>query len=278
MDVSIILYSVLVLGVLGVLFGIALAVSSHIFHVPSDPRVEEVYKVLPDLNCGACGYPGCKKYAEAVAKGGEKVNLCAPGGEEVAKSVAAIMGVAVDASKHKEVAFIFCCGGNEAKQLAEYQGIPDCNAAVIVGGGPLQCNYGCMRLYSCYNACNFDAIRIDEEGLPVVIPENCTACMACVKACPKNIIRMVPAYSSVFIECNSKDRGKDVMDACKRGCIGCTKCVKVCPVEAIHMEEGLAVIDHLKCNNCLKCIEVCPVKVIHQRTSPLTEEIQCPQK
>jgi len=261
---SIILWSVIILGALGLIFGVSLAIASYIFEVKSDPKIEEVHAVLPELNCGACGYPGCKKYAQAVAKNGEKVNLCLPGGLDTANKIAQIMGVEITLTAGKKnVAFIFCCGGPASKKVMNYQGIPDCNAAALVSSGPLQCDYGCMMFYSCYKACKFNAIKINSDGLPEVIPDNCTACMACVKACPKNIIRMVPHSSAVFVVCNSKDRGKDVMDACTRGCISCMRCVKACPVNAIYMDEGLAVIDQDKCQYCLKCVEVCPVKVIH---------------
>lgn len=258
-----IIYSILVLGILGLLFGLGLAIASHIFHVKMDEKVEQVYRALPDLNCGACGYAGCKKYAEAVVKDDEAPNLCAPGGPSCAEKIAAIMGLVLNMTSVKKVAHVFCCGGNEAKTIYDYQGIDDCNAATLVARGPLQCDYGCMRFLSCYKACKFDAIRIDDEGMPVIIPEKCTACEACVRACPKNIIRMIPIEGSVFVQCNSRDRGKDVRDACSRGCIGCTKCVKECPVEAIHMDAGLAIIDHSICIKCLKCVKVCPVQVIH---------------
>lgn len=275
---TIIIYSIVILGTLGLLFGLGLAIASHIFHVKMDDRIEQVYNALPDLNCGACGYPGCKKYAEAVVKEGAAPDLCAPGGSETTQKVAEIMGVEFSGTNVKLVAHVFCCGGPEAKRIYGYQGIPDCNAAALVAGGPLQCDYGCIGLLSCYKSCNFNAIRVNQEGMPEIIPENCTACEACVKACPKNIIRMVPAQGSVFVDCNSRDRGKEVMDACKRGCIGCTKCVKECPVDAIHMDEGLAVIDHTKCIKCLKCIKVCPVHVIHGENPRKKKEQVCQQQ
>ncbi len=278
MYTDVIFYSVIVLGILGLAFGICLAVASQIFHVETDPKIEQTLDELPQLNCGACGYAGCLKYAEAVVKGGESVTLCAPGGSGTAEKIADIMGIELNMSLMKEVAFIFCCGGDKAKRLVDYQGIPNCHAAVTLSGGPMQCDYGCMMFHSCYYACKFGAIRITEEGLVQVIPEKCVACKACIKACPKNIIRMVPKESSVFVVCNSKDRGKDVMTACSRGCIGCTKCVKACPLQAISMVEGLAVIDHSKCKDCGKCIQVCPTKVIHKQKSPLTKESVCPQK
>ncbi len=273
---SVIFWSIFILGALGLIFGISLAIASYIFEVKSDPKVNAVFSVLPDLNCGSCGYPGCKKYAEAVAKNGEKVNLCMPGGSDAVAKIAEIMGIEINiAPGGKNVAFIFCCGGTSSKKVMNYQGIPDCNAAALVSNGPLQCDYGCMMYYSCYKACKFNAIKINSDGLPEVIPDNCTACMACVKSCPKNIIKLIPHSASVFVLCNSKDRGKDVMDACTRGCISCMRCVKACPVNAIHMDEGLAIIDQNKCQQCLKCVEVCPVKVI--RTTKKIEVDVCQQ-
>jgi Na+-translocating ferredoxin:NAD+ oxidoreductase RNF subunit RnfB len=268
---QIFIYSILALGILGLLFGLGLAVASHIFYVKMDKRVEQVYKALPDLNCGACGYAGCKKYADAIVNHGEAPNLCTPGGSECAEHIAAILGLELTATAIKKVAHVFCCGGKEANLIYDYQGVYDCNAAVIITGGPLKCDYGCMGFLSCLKACKFDAIRVTEEGMPEIIPEKCTGCEACVKACPKNIIRMIPINASVFVQCNSRERGKDVRDACSRGCIGCTKCVKECPVNAISMDEGLAIIDHSKCITCLKCIKVCPVQVIHH-INPVNEK------
>ena len=267
MDLSIILYSILILTLLGGIYGICLAVASHIFHVGIDPRIAEVHSSLPELNCGACGYPGCMKYAEAVVNDGVAPTLCAPGGSDAAEKIAETMGLTADSSKKRKVAFISCCGGEKAKKLFDYAGIQDCNAAVLIGNGPMACNYGCMSFYSCKKACKFGAIDINEEGLPVVNPKKCTGCMACIKTCPKDIIKMVPEDSVVFVQCNSKDRGKEVMNACGRGCIGCTKCVKECPVNAITMDGGLAVIDQDKCIKCGKCVSVCPVKVIHNYKS-----------
>ncbi|MCD6459983.1 RnfABCDGE type electron transport complex subunit B [bacterium] len=262
MSNSVIVFSITVLGSLGLIFGLCLALASHFFYVKMDKRIENIYNALPNFNCGACGYPGCKKYAENIVKNNASINLCTPGGVETAQKIALVMGIEHNGENKRQVAYVFCCGGNDAKILSDYQGIKDCNCAVLVSGGPLQCDYGCMRFYSCVKVCKFDAIRINNKGLPEIIPEKCTGCMACVKQCPKDIIKMIPADARVFINCSSKDRGKQVMDACSTGCIGCTKCVKACPVQAIQMDEGLAVIDQEKCVKCLKCIDVCPVKVI----------------
>jgi len=264
MNIQIILYSMLTLGVLGLIFGISLAVASKIFYVKIDERVEKVLSALPDLNCGACGYAGCMKYASAVVNENAVINLCAPGGHQVAEEISAIIGVEASGAV-KKVAFSFCSGGDKAKIMADYHGINDCESVQLISGGHLVCEYGCLRFYSCIKACAFDAIFVNDEGLPEIDFDKCTGCMACVKVCPRDIIKMVPDKASVFVECNSPSRGKEVMDACSRGCIGCTKCVKVCPVNAISMQDGLAVIDQDKCVGCSKCVAVCPIKVIHKR-------------
>ncbi|MCB1195200.1 RnfABCDGE type electron transport complex subunit B [bacterium] len=257
-----ILASIIILGILGLLFGVCLAFASRIFSVKKDPRFDEVYSALPEYNCGACGYPGCKPYAEAILKG-EKTTLCKPGGKETAARLSEVMGVKDQGDIIEEVAYVFCSGGPGAKKITNYTGIPTCNAAALLGGGPLKCDYGCMMFYDCLKVCDYDAIRIREDGLPEVIPDKCTACMACVEACPKNIIKMVPKkQETVYVACNNPDYAKEVMDVCSNGCISCEKCVRACPVGAISMVDGLAVIDQNKCELCLDCVPVCPTHVI----------------
>ena len=88
---------------------------------------------------------------------------------------------------------------------------------------------------------------------PEVDADKCTACGACVKACPKMIIELRkkwPKNRAVYVSCVSKDKGAVVMKACKAGCIGCGKCVKVCAFDAITVENNLAHIDQDKCVGC----------------------------
>ncbi|MBO8140147.1 MAG: RnfABCDGE type electron transport complex subunit B [Thermosipho sp. (in: Bacteria)] len=75
----IVLYSALVMGILGFGFGIFLAFSNEKFKVEADPRVEMILEVLPGINCGACGYPGCEGYANAIVKKGDDIDKCLPG-------------------------------------------------------------------------------------------------------------------------------------------------------------------------------------------------------
>src|SRR5210317_2254841 len=106
----IILYSVIILGSLGLIYGLGLAFASRKFHVEVDPKIEKINEILPGANCGACGHPGCFAYAEAVASQGEEINKCAPGGAEATKNIADIMGLKAT-SQERKIAVIHCQSG-----------------------------------------------------------------------------------------------------------------------------------------------------------------------
>lgn len=256
------LVSLVSMGSMAALFAFGLAVASKKFAVETDSRVEEIEAVLPGVNCGACGYAGCSNFAEGVASGEAAVNGCPVGGASVAKMVAAIMGVESDGVKRK-VAQVLCKGGHEeAKQKGTYDGPTDCRIANATQGGDKVCTFGCLGYGSCVDACAFDAMYMDENGLPVVIEENCTACGKCVDACPRDIITLVNEDQGVHIRCRSLLTGRFVRQACSVGCIACQRCVKVCPTGAIYMENNLAHIDYDKCTNCRECVAVCPMNTI----------------
>ena len=99
-----IIMPVVVLGITGVLMGLFLAFASKKFEVEVDPKVEAILAILPGVNCGACGYPGCSGYAAGVALEGAKMTLCAPGGPKVAAKIGDIMGVAVEMPVKKKPA------------------------------------------------------------------------------------------------------------------------------------------------------------------------------
>jgi Na+-translocating ferredoxin:NAD+ oxidoreductase RNF subunit RnfB len=260
--VSLLVPAVLGLGGLGVLFGIVLAVASERLAVKVDPRVRQVLDILPGINCGACGQPGCEGYADAVVAGKAEPTLCAPGGPEVAQRIAECLGLEVEAGE-RLVAFCHCKGGTDTEWKFDYDGIATCAAAALIAGGPIACNHGCIGFYDCVEACAFDAFDIAPNGMPVVKPDKCVACKACVNACPRDLFELVPVSKQVHILCSNLDKAKAVKDVCKVGCIGCKRCVKACPEGAISMRDGLAVIDYSKCTVCGECVKVCPVEVIH---------------
>lgn len=103
----------------------------------------------------------------------------------------------------------------------------------------------------------------------------CTACSKCVAACPKHIISLVPAANPIRVDCSSKAKGKEVMDACSAGCIGCGLCEKTCKFDAIHMEGNLPVIDYTKCKKCQMCAKACPRHIIEPwNTAEKVKELQ----
>jgi len=256
------LVSLISMGSMAALLAFGLAIASKKFHVETDPRVDEIEGVLPGVNCGACGFAGCSAFAEGVSSGQAPVNGCSVGGTSVAKAVASIMGVESDGPKRR-VAQVLCKGGQaEAKQRGGYDGPKDCRIAHATQGGDKACSYGCLGYGSCVASCQFDAMYMDENGLPVVIEDNCTACGKCVDACPRDIIMLVDEEQGVHIRCRSLLTGRFVRQVCSVGCIACQRCVKVCPTGAIYMEDNLARINYDKCTNCRECVAVCPMNTI----------------
>ena len=257
-----ILISILVLGGLGLVFGLFLTFSAKKFHVERDPRIEKILEVLPMANCGGCGAPGCEPFAEGVVAGKYPVNGCVVGGQEVADKIAAILGVEAEAVVPK-VAVVQCLGDRKsAKRIAEYTGIKTCKALDLVGGDK-GCVYGCLGLGDCVDACLFDAMYMGENGLPVVIEDKCTGCGECVRACPRGIMALVPKDAPIYLGCVSPERGKDVSDVCSKGCIGCSLCARVVPEGNITMEGYIPVIhyENVKNPEDLKpAVERCPTK------------------
>ena len=253
-----VIYALLVLGILGALFGLVLSVASKIFEVKKDPREEEILSHLAGANCGGCGFPGCGGCAAAILAGTAPVTACAPAGPENAAAIAKIMGQEAPTGE-RQVAFVRCNGGANAVKRYEYVGVKDCVSATKVAGGPLECAFGCLGFGSCVNACQFGAMSIGPNGTAVVDPDKCTNCGACMSACPRKLIVSVPANEKkVKVACANRDKGKAAMSVCKSSCIGCGLCQKECKKDAIHVVDGVAVVDGEKCIGCKLCTKVCP--------------------
>jgi Na+-translocating ferredoxin:NAD+ oxidoreductase subunit B len=209
---SLILVAVISLGAIGLISAVILYVASKKFAVYEDPRIAQVAEVLPQANCGGCGFPGCSGFAAACVKAGSlEGKMCPVGGQPTMEKVASILGLEAAASEPK-VAVVRCNGtcANRPK-LTQYDGVRSCVVANSTFGGETGCTFGCLGCGDCVSACQFDAIHMNPEtGLPEVDESKCTACGACSKACPRNIIEIRPKGKNnrrVYVQCVNKDKG-----------------------------------------------------------------------
>jgi Na+-translocating ferredoxin:NAD+ oxidoreductase subunit B len=249
------------LGCIGLFFGIGLAIAAHKFAVESNPLIEKVLHSLPLAQCGGCGYAGCEGYAIAVVTNPDvPPNLCFPGKEAVAAVVAELTGKKM-VEVEDQIAVVRCSRvEGRVSHKHHYIGFPSCTAANLAFGGPSRCQYACIGLGECAEACPFGAIDM-VDNFPIINPDKCVSCGVCVRTCPKKIIELQTLKARVHVPCSSKDLGRDVKAVCGVGCIGCKLCVKVCPAQAVTYSGGLIVIDHKACiAHGLSCEEVCVSK------------------
>ena len=241
--------AILLLGGLGLVFGLVLGYASKKFAVKIDPKLKSVLNSLPGSNCGACGFTGCMDFARAIVDGRASLDGCMLMDNKDTKLVS------------KTFPILLCQRAASQQEKFHYTGIQTCKAAMLVNGGNNLCDYGCLGFGDCANICPFGAISF-KDGLPVFNESLCKMCEKCIKICPKNIIKLVPKNQKVYIACSNKDKGKAARSVCKVACIGCGICVKVCPADAITLEDNLAIIDAKKCTNCGECVKKCPTKAI----------------
>ncbi len=260
MDWALALKAAVGLGGLGLLIALVLLVASIKLAVKVDERESAVRAVLPGANCGACGFPGCDGYAAAVAAGKAPLNSCTVGGSAVAQEVGRIMGKEAGAVEQK-VAVIICRGGTEqAAARFHYEGAYNCRQAALLLGGPKGCAWGCIGMGHCAGVCPVKAITMGPDRLPDIDEKKCTGCGACVRECPKSVLKLLPRPKLVYLACASHDKGKAVKEVCKVGCIACGLCVKNCPTGALALVDNLPVMDSDKCIDCGICVHKCPTK------------------
>ena len=258
-----IVFAVIIVAGIGILAGALLAVLSKIMAVPVDEKAQAIEEILPGANCGSCGFSGCSGYAAALSSGKTTdTGLCNPGGGEVSKQIAEIMGLSAS-DVIAQTAVVMCKGANDcAEKKMVYSGVTSCKMASQLFGGEKSCAYGCLGLGDCVNACPYSAIKIC-DGVAVVNSDICRACKKCIAVCPKGIIELLPKTAPVAaVLCKNHDKGVQTMKDCAVGCIGCGKCIKTCEQKAISVDRFAAKVDFNLCTGCGKCAEVCPKDAI----------------
>ncbi|HEY4953255.1 MAG TPA: (Fe-S)-binding protein [Gemmatimonadaceae bacterium] len=258
-----ILNAALILGGVGLVFGVFIAIANKRFWVWEDPRIDIVSQMLPNANCGACGLPGCRAFAEQAVAGQVTPAQCTVSGEAARGQIASYLGVDVGEAV-KNVARLLCAGGTDvAGYQAEYRGLPTCAAAAAVAGGGKSCAWGCLGLADCERVCDFDAIHMSETGLPVVDIDKCTACGDCVEACPKLLFELRPVNAGLLVQCKNLIGGDEVLEQCKVACTACGKCVQDAIEGLISVASGVAVLNYDKIAWAEpRAVERCPTGAI----------------
>lgn len=246
MSLAAVITSALILGGIGLTFGTLIALANRRLFVWEDPRIDGVSELLPGTNCGACGFPGCRAFAEGLIAGRTQPAECTVIGLDDVADVADYLGVEAGEST-KRVARLLCAGGCDvAVQQADYRGLQTCAAAAAVASGGKGCTWGCTGLADCRDVCDLDAIYMNEYDLPVVIPDRCTACNDCVEACPIDLFILMPLDHKLLVQCKSLLEGDEAEALCSVACNACGKCVLDAASGVIEMVNGLAVVDYNK--------------------------------
>jgi RnfABCDGE-type electron transport complex B subunit len=258
----ILLTAVGAMGGLTIILAALLILANKKLFVVEDPRIDMVEEMLPNTNCGACGYPGCRPFAEALLKGEILPGSCTVSSEEGREEIADFLGVDVGAQE-KRVARLACAGGiNVARNRARYQGLQTCRAAAQVAGGGKGCFWGCLGLDDCEVVCDFDAIHMDEFSLPVVDEDNCTACNDCVEICPKDLFSLHPVSHRLWVACKNQEEGDEILEDCEVACTACERCVMDAPRGLIWMENNLPIVDYGRDHATRAPIQRCPTGAI----------------
>ena len=258
-----VLTSVLILGGVGSVFAVLIAAADHRLRVWEDPRIDAVAAMLPNANCGACGLPGCRAFAEQAVAGAIAPARCTVSSEAGIAAIADYLGV--DAGEAlRRVARLRCAGGHDvAVQRAEYRGLRTCAAANAVAGGGKGCSWGCLGFGDCEVVCDFDAITMNDAGIPVVDPARCTACGDCVEACPKDLFVLMPVSQHLLVQCRNLVAGDEVLDDCRVACTACGRCVQDSAPGLISVASGVAVIDYERIAlEDVRAIDRCPTGAI----------------
>jgi Na+-translocating ferredoxin:NAD+ oxidoreductase subunit B len=262
--------TIIILSSVGIICGVLIFIANR--YLPKEPeslaRAQKIFEHLPGANCGACGYPGCFAYAQALAEDSNTFLLspCTMLSQDpvMLAEMEKILGIEISSSVASKKAVVRCYGKSDP--VGNYSGIKTCKAASKLIGGFKKCPYGCLGLGDCIKVCPVDAISIDKKmNVAVVNPDKCTGCGLCVEECPMNVIELVPADSKVLLLCSYEPlRNIPGRERCDNGCVHCRNCFKACEYDAIIWNEEKAIpeFDSAKCTLCGECIKACPTETL----------------
>lgn len=266
------LTAIILLGGLGFVVSVVLAIvyTKRAGTSPA-PTLKQVLDSLPGANCGACGFPACEGYADALVDGKMNIGECPAGGKGLADKLSGIFGTQAKTCGYPMVQFevepqlpiLICRGDNtHTYERFNYVGIDSCLAADIMAKGPKSCTYGCLGFGDCVAVCKFDAIRMSDEDLPIIDARKCNGCGTCIEVCPRKVLKLASKEQKIYVGCDSPESAEVTKLNCRIGCIGCGLCEKSCPYEAIKVENGRARIKFGLCQNCAICVYKCPTTAI----------------
>jgi Na+-translocating ferredoxin:NAD+ oxidoreductase RNF subunit RnfB len=242
MDAMMVVSAALILGGLGLTFGVVISLALKKLYVWEDPRIDGVAGLLPGANCGACGFAGCRAFAEAAVHGKVAPAGCSVMNEDAKADVASYLGVDAG-SAVKRVARLLCAGGADvAPRKANYLGIESCAAAVAVGGGGKGCAWGCVG----HGDCAVVAISTPshERGRPARSGSREVHRADCVDACPLDLFTIMPLDHHLVVQCRNLLEGEAATEVCAVACNACGRCVQDAARGLIEIRRGLAVIDY----------------------------------
>ncbi len=251
------------MSILGLMLSSILVLANKRLFVFEDPRIDQVEELLPHANCGACGTPGCRPFAEMLVKREIEPARCTVNSKVMNQAIAKFLGVDMG-NQEKQVARLACAGGSHVAYVrASYGGVNTCRAAAMVSGGGKGCAWGCLGLGDCAEVCDFNAIHMDRYGLPVVNETDCTACNDCVEVCPKDLFSLQPVSRQLWVACKNLDFGDEAEAECSVTCTACGRCAQDSPEGLIEIRDNLAVIDYSKNSLASRvAIERCPTGAI----------------
>jgi Na+-translocating ferredoxin:NAD+ oxidoreductase subunit B len=227
-----------VLALLGMGLGIGalLAYVSKTFRLESDPVLERINDLLPQTQCGQCGYPGCKPYAEAIASG-DAINKCPPGGEKTILNLADLLNL-------------------QALPLDQTYGHEEIKKVAFIREAE------CIGCAKCIPACPVDAILGAPKFMHTVIESECTGCDLCIDPCPVDCIDLIEV-AQIFSPVSKAINDEEFL-----ACINCGLCIDECPVDILPHElywacrggelEQAESLNLMHCIECGKCDKICP--------------------